>query len=230
MADNFDIPPELLEEAMLAAQLREAEMPSNGTQETSETVRAPIESKQEQLVDTSKADDFNQYQVYFEQCLTEGKINHNQYNHLMGLFLDGTDITKTMSDMNLLEGFHNFMTEKKQLEEAEKERQLRIQQDLAHQKAVLQDMIRDGTIELQKFEAILGEMTQTLETIRAQYDSQQNRIDAYQAYDNPKLMGELAQIQERMDAEQGTLMQAQEDYQKKQAEVQGWADQLAQLG
>lgn len=166
-------------------------------------------------------DNFEQYNLYFEQCLAQNQINHNQFNHLMSVFLDCQDkfdakeLNQVMSDLKLSKGYQNF-----------KNTQVQMQQEMADQQTMLQDMIRDGTIELQKFEAQLSEIRQEFEISSQRFQGLERRIERYQAWDNPTLNAELDEAREDMDASQSLLIQAQEDYDHKEAEVQGWANQL----
>lgn len=160
-------------------------------------------------------DTFDQYSNYFEQCLRQDLINYERFNHLMSMFLDCQekgnfeDLHQAMTDMRLDSGYIEFNSKNKQKE-----------------KELIEALIYDATIELQKLKTCLDDLQSQYELIQTKCESFENRIRIYQAHDNPRLMKELNEIQSERDKLNSALLLAQQNFTQKETEIKNWKTQL----
>jgi len=166
---------------------------------------------------------------FCQKALSDGKINHHQYNYLVCGWSEGKS-EEFLSEMNLKNAFEAYQRE---LE--------RNKIDHEYQAGVVQDLINDVNVNLKQAQA-------KLEPLQNEHDLKQEEYDAKKVFfDNwdrrfkmfpenqrfqkefEKVQGEMNGIQSEMDEIQGKMLKIQQEIENFEQQIRLWNTELIEL-
>lgn len=158
--------------------------------------------------------DFDRLSGYLSICLSQNKINNQQYNNILCSFTENEHL-QILEQLNLKNGFISY-----QREEDNKEI------ELAYQTSMIDDFIKEAIKNKELLEVELNRINQHIDNIKIDYD---NRLNRYRLFpDNPRFQIEYNKIRDEYDILQANSIRLQEEIDDFTQKITNWNNEKNQ--
>lgn len=155
--------------------------------------------------------EFDQLTAYLAICLSNNKINHEQYNHILCAFGDSSndDYITIMSQLNLKDGFKSYQREQDNQEI-----------ELSYQNSMIDDFIHEAEHSKQILTEQLNKLDELMVQKKPEFDNKLNRYNQFP--DNPRLRTEYDKVRDEYDALQAQIFKLQGEIEEFDQKLDTW--------